>query len=119
MKVGNLFYRLDHHNYGRKTIKGLLAADGVRISERRVGKALKRVSFHYHTQRQQNSHAQINPTPYMATYFGQKLHIDQNEKLVMFGCTHICAIDGRSGMIVGFTIMPIKNIILIYDNLFR
>ncbi len=57
-----------------KTITGLLTADGLRVSEKRVGKALKRVSFHYHTQRQQNLHAQINPTPYTAAYFGQKLH---------------------------------------------
>ncbi len=35
-----------------------------------------------------------------ADYFGQKVHVDQNEKLVMFGCTHACAIDGHSGMII-------------------
>ena len=32
---------------------------------------------------------QINPFPYHASYFGHKLHVDQNEKLVMFGVTHI------------------------------
>ena len=28
--------------------------------------------------------------------------MDQNEKLVMFGCTHAGAVDGYSEMIVGF-----------------
>jgi len=37
----------------------------------------------------------------------------------MFGCTHVCAIDGRSGMIVSFVTMPIKNNVIIYDNLFK
>lgn len=89
------------------------------MSEKRIGKALSRVSSSYHTQRTNNAHAQINPVPYKADYFGQKIHIDQNEKLVMFGCTHICAVDGRSGMIVGFISMAIKNNILIYKDLFR
>ena len=62
---------------------------------------------------------QFNPIPYHASYFGQKLHIDQNEKLVMFGVTHICAIDGYSGKIVGFISMPIKNNVEIYTHLFR
>ena len=61
----------------------------------------------------------INPIPYHADYFGHKLHIDQNEKLVMFGITHICAIDGYSGMIVGFVSMPIKNNLELYTHLFR
>lgn len=42
-------------------------------------------------------------------YFGEKLHIDQNEKMVMFGVTHVCAVDGYSGKIVGFVSMPVKN----------
>ena len=61
----------------------------------------------------------LNPVPYHASYFGQKLHIDQNEKLVMFGVTHICATDGYSGKIVGFISMPIKNNVEIYSHLFR
>ena len=46
------------------------------------------------------------------------MHIDQNEKLVMFGVTHVCAVDGHSGRIVGFATMPIKNNIVIYESLF-
>ena len=30
----------------------------------------------------------------MAEYVGHKLHVDQNEKMVMFGVTHVMAIDG-------------------------
>ena len=60
----------------------------------------------------------VNPIPYRADYFGHKLHIDQNEKMVMFGVTHICGIDGYSGKIVGFVSMPIKNCIEIYSHFF-
>ncbi len=52
---------------------------------------------------------QVNPIPYTATYFGEKLHIDQNEKLIMYGVTHVCAIDGFSGKIVGLVSMAVKN----------
>lgn len=36
----------------------------------------------------------LNPVPYNAEYVGFKLHMDQNEKLCMFGVTHEIAIDG-------------------------
>jgi hypothetical protein len=85
----------------------------------RVGISLRRVRPGYHRIRQFGAHRQLNPIPYYSRYFGEKLHIDQNEKLVMFGLTHICAIDGFSGKIVGHVILPIKNNILIYDNLYR
>jgi len=61
---------------------------------------------------------QTKPVPYTARYFGEKVHIDQNEKLVMFGVTHICAIDGFSGKIVAFCSMSIKNNIAVYENIF-
>ena len=47
------------------------------------------------------------------------MHLDQNEKCVMFGVTHVVAIDGCSRKIVGFVTIPKKNPILIYDMLFR
>uniref|UniRef100_A0A1X7TBU0 Uncharacterized protein n=1 Tax=Amphimedon queenslandica TaxID=400682 RepID=A0A1X7TBU0_AMPQE len=34
--------------------------------------------------------------------FGHKLHLDQKEKLVMFGVTHVLGVDGYSGLIVSF-----------------
>jgi hypothetical protein len=41
-----------------------------------------------------------NPVPYEAEYFGHKMHMDQNEKLVMFGVTHVIAVDGYSCKVV-------------------
>lgn len=61
----------------------------------------------------------LNPMPYHADYFGHKFHCDQNEKLVMFGVTHICGIDSFSGKVVGFVNMPIKNCFEIYAHFFR
>lgn len=68
--------------YGRKTLTGLMASDGIRIAEDRVGEALKIVCPEYHQARQQKTERRLNPIPYHATHFGHKLHIDQNEKLV-------------------------------------
>jgi hypothetical protein len=45
--------------------------------------------------------------------------MDQNEKLVRFGVTHVAAIDGFSGYIVGHIIMPVKNNAVIYEELYR
>ena len=98
---------------------GLLSSQGVRVSEVRVGISLKRVSPGHHHERQTATNKQLNPVPYQADYFGHKLHIDQNKKLVMFGVTHICAVDGYSGKIMSFITMPIKNCIEIYDHLYR
>lgn len=98
---------------------GLLSSQGVRVSSERVGKSLARVNPEHHKRRTTRTERQINPIPYSAKYFGHKVHIDQNEKLVLFGVTHVCAVDGYSGMIIGFATFPIKNNILIYDNLYR
>lgn len=73
----------------------------------------------YHTARASGTATLLNPIPYEAHYFGHKLHMDQNEKLVMFGVTHVAAIDGFSRKIVGFITLPIKNPKAIYDHLFR
>ena len=45
--------------------------------------------------------------------------MDQNEKLQCYGCTHIVTIDGCSRMVCGFGTMEIKNLIVIYDKIFR
>ena len=96
---------------------GLLASKGLHISQKRVGKSLIRTNPSYHHARTTVTARHINPTRYLADYFGHKLHIDQNEKLVMFGVTHICAIDGFSGKIVGFLTMPVKNTVEILYRL--
>ena len=97
---------------------GLLASNGIRASECRVGQSLRRVHPSYQHARRLGAARLLNPAPYRADYFGHKVHIDQNEKLVMFGVTHICGIDGYSGKIVGFVSMPIKNCVEIYSNFF-
>ena len=98
---------------------GFLSSQGFRISQKRVGASLKKVNPVYHAKRRNLAHRAINPIPYVAKYFGEKLHIDQNEKLVMFGVTHVCAVDGFSGKIVSFISMPIKSNTIIYDQMYR
>ena len=78
-------------------MKGFLASQGIRVAENRIGNSLKRLYPDDHNLRSLLTHRQINPTPYSALYFGEKIHIDQNEKIVMFGVTHIVAVDGFSG----------------------
>ena len=53
------------------------------------------------------------------TDFGLKcLHVDQNEKLVMYSVTHILTRGGYSGMITGYTTMAIKSNSMIYEKMF-
>lgn len=94
---------------------GLLLSQGLKVSQTRV----RHTNPLYHFQRFTSAAALINPVPYSADYFGHKLHVDQNEKLVMYGVTHVCARDGYSGKFVGFVTMPIKNNLEIYKHLFR
>jgi len=98
---------------------GLLSSQGVTVSQQRVEESLRRVNPGYEHAHRTATARPLNPVPYRADYFGHKLHIDQNEKLVMFGVTHICAVDGYSGKIVGFITMPVKNNVEIYMHLFR
>ncbi|XP_041960405.1 uncharacterized protein LOC121718985 isoform X2 [Alosa sapidissima] len=104
--------------YGRKTMKGYLATKGIRACHMRVGAAMQAVRPHYHEGRQRGAR-NLNPVPYRAEYFGEKLHMDQNEKLVMFGVTHAMAIDGYSGKLVGHSTMPVKNNLVIYEEVYR
>ena len=55
----------------------------------------------------------MNPIPYTSEYCGKKLHLNQNEKLAMFGVTDFLAVDGYSRKIVGMVTMPVKNTIAI------
>ena len=87
----------------------------VAIAEKRVGAALSMVSPWYTAQRRRA----VNPIPYRADYFGHKLHIDQNEKLVMYGVTHVAAIDGHSRFVVAGTTMPVKNNLTIYREIYK
>ena len=116
--VRTLVYRVGH-SYGRRTMNGLLRSEGVLVSQSRLAASLERVSPIQYAARRHETNRMLNPLPYRAMYFGEKLHLDQNEKCVMFGVTHVVAIDGYSRKIVGFVTIPKKNPILIYDLLFR
>ena len=105
--------------YGRKMMKGMLTSHGIHVAEKRLASSMQRMNPSHHQARCTATESQTNPQPYHADYFGHKLHVDQNEKLAMFGVTHIAAIDGYSAKIVGFVTMPIKNNLEIYEHLYR
>lgn len=107
------------HGYGRRTMHGLLASHGIHVSQSRVAAAMERVAPVQYVSRRADTQTLLNPVPYHASYYGEKLHMDQNEKCVMYGITHVLAIDGYSRKIVGFITIPKKNPIMIYDLLFR
>ncbi|XP_057208892.1 uncharacterized protein LOC130565818 isoform X2 [Triplophysa rosa] len=104
--------------YGRKMMTGYLAAKGIRASESRVGRALQTIHRPYHEMRCSGAR-NLNPIPYRAAYTGHKLHLDQNEKLGMFGVTHVLAIDGYSSKIMAYACMPVKNNLTIYEKVYR
>ena len=98
---------------------GFLSSQGFKVSQQRVGQALQRVNPFHYSRRRNTIQRLINPVPYSASYFGEKLHVDQNEKLVLYGVTHVCAVDGFSGKIVGFVSMAVKSNGIIYEKLYR
>lgn len=107
------------HSYGRRTMHGLLSAEGIHVAADRVGRSLGRVAPGPQRARAQRTRRHLNPPPYTAHFFGDKLHFDQNEKLAMYGVTHVMAIDGFSRKIVGMISIPLKNPITIYHTLMR
>ena len=107
------------HSYGRRTMHGLLSAQGVRVGVDRVGRSLRRVAPGPQLARTRRARRHLNPPPYSARFFGDKLHFDQNEKLSMYGVTQVMALDGFSRKIVGMISIPIKNPITIYHTLMR
>ena len=82
------------HSYGRRSLQGLLRAEGIRVSQRQLGRSLRRTFPLAHSVRTQTLGRLINPIPYRAECYGEKIHFDQNEKLVMYGAVHVVAVDG-------------------------
>ena len=105
-------------SYRRKMMTGLLCSKGICVSEGKGRQSLKRLDPVSHQIRHETAGRQLNPKCYNADYFGHKVHLDQNEKLKMFGVTHVMARDGYSGMIVAFSTMPVKNNLIIYDEIY-
>ncbi len=98
-------------------MKGYLQAKGIFVGEHSLSRSMRRVSPVGYEGRQHGTIDRTNPIPYTALYYGHKLHIDQNEKLIRYGVTHVLAIDGYSSKVVSFASMPIKNNLKIYDKI--
>ena len=93
-------------------MQGFLRSEGINISQRRIGQALRLLFPIAHYERVMTSLRHINPVPYQASYFGEKLHFDQNEKLNMFVCVHVLAIDG-------FSLLPSpRKTLLLYTTVY-
>ena len=107
------------HTYGRKTMQGLLSSKGIHVGQNRVSKALRRVAPSAMNARERLAHRHLNPLPYRASFYGEKLHLDQNEKLGRYGVTHVLAVDGFSRKVVGLITIPQKNAVAIYHALMR
>ncbi len=98
---------------------GLLQSHVIQVSQTRLAASLRRVAPVQYRARNYDTYRMLNPIPYRARHYGEKIHLDQNEKLVMYGITHVLAVDGYSRKIVGFITLPVKNAIAIYDLLLR
>ena len=75
-------------------ITGYLAQKyDVHLGNKRVERVLADVCWQHHVQRKSNILKILNPIPYRADCFRHKCHMDQNEKLVMYGVTHVLVIE--------------------------
>ena len=70
-------------------LNGCLKSRGFLVSERHLRIAVSRIAPF---QRQVGQIDRTNPQLYHAECFGEKLHIDQNEKLGMYGVTYVLVI---------------------------
>ncbi len=86
------------HAYGRRTMHGLLRSYGIQDSQARLAASMIRVAPIHYQARRHDTYRMLNPAPYRTTHYGEKLHLDQNEKLVMY---HVLAVNGYSRKIIG------------------
>ena len=101
-------------------MKGYLAQKyKINVSQKRVAIALRSVAPNYHARRQTDTARHVNSVPYRTDYFGHKLHVDQNEKLEMYGVVHVVAIDSHSRYITFEATMPRKSNKVIYAEVYR
>ena len=98
--------------------QGYLRTKGVRASTTAISKLQQQVDPQAFNTRLRGVKV-LNPVPYRADCFGHKLHLDQNEKLVMYGVFQVACIDGYSSQIIKHVVLPEKNNVLIYDKLFK
>lgn len=96
---------------------GLLRSKGIRTSEKVVLHHLNSLDPAA-AEHRRNGVRVRNPIPYFADHYGQKLHIDQNEKLFMYGVFQAACIDGYTGKIIRHIIIPQKNTMLLYEKLY-
>ena len=101
---------------GVRMVKGYLQSQGIQASERRVGNVMRELNPESSRSRREWKNRVINPIPYTARYLGDKLHIDQNEKLIMFGVCHVAAKDCYSSKIIAHKVFPAKNSVAIYKD---
>ena len=61
-------------------MSGLLRSQGIVVGENRIGRSMQRVAPTAQIGRQRRAGCHLNPPPYTARFFGDKIHLDQNEK---------------------------------------
>ena len=84
------------HNYGRRMMQGSLRhqLNGTGIRVRRIARIQRQVAPNACNARWRDLLNQMNLVPYRAPFFGYKAHMDQNEKMEIYGCTYVALIDG-------------------------
>ena len=98
---------------------GCLRSMEVSISKIQVGNTLKEICPRAKPNRCMQAGRSFNPKIYKVDYFGHKMLLDQNEKLVMDGITQVVARDGYFGMITGYATIANKNNLTIYEKFFQ
>lgn len=62
-------------------MRGLLWSNGIEVSQSQIAAALRHVAPTQYCARQIDTYHMLNPFPYSASHLGEKLHLDQNEKV--------------------------------------